>query len=204
MANDRPKEKVRDDTPTESGKHIDLGVEEDNYNEETRDKNHREEDVGQKGDVPKKSNRSEYYNEDDLQPPFPSQDTPIPATKKDAQAGGQKTTPTTLQHDRTKEHSYRPSREVGRGESRMGDSQRTHRTKEADSKELRHVQGKDLCFNATNGGRFKRTHNDTGSSAPKKLKSEDSRAPGRTKEDLRNYLQRKRQDAEVTSPVKPR
>ncbi|KAF5932151.1 hypothetical protein HYC85_028322 [Camellia sinensis] len=186
MANDRPKEKVGDDTPTESGKHIDLGIEEDNYNEETRDKNHREEDVGQEGDVPKKSDESKYYNKDDLQ------------------AGGQKTTPTTPQHDRTKEHSHRPSREVGRGESRRGDSQRTHRTKEADSKEHRHVQGKDLCFDATNGRRSKRTRNDTRSSAPKRLKSGDSQAPGRTKEDLRDYLQRKRQDAEVTSPVKPR
>ncbi|KAF5960554.1 hypothetical protein HYC85_001763 [Camellia sinensis] len=204
MANDRPKEKVGDDTPTENGKHIDLDVEEDNYNEETYDKNHGEEDVGQEGDVGKKSDRSKYYNEDDLQPPFPSQDTPIPAAKKDAQAGGQNTTPTTPQHDRTKEHSHRPSKEVGRGESRRGDSHRTHRTKEADSKEHRHVQGKDLYFDVTNGGRSKRTRNDTGNSAPKRLKSGDSRAPGRTKEDLRDYLQRKRQDAEVTSPVKPR
>ena len=73
MANDRQKEKVGDDTSTESGKHIDHGVEEDNYNEETRDKNHGEEDVDHEGDVPKKSDRSKYYNEDDLQPPFPSQ-----------------------------------------------------------------------------------------------------------------------------------
>ncbi|KAL7167618.1 hypothetical protein ACSBR2_038142 [Camellia fascicularis] len=119
MANDGQKEKVGNDTLTESGKHIDLDVEEDNCNEETRDKNHREEDVGQEGDVPKKSDRSEYYNEGDLQvwkdrclrrddeikaiankladpqtvvnflmqnniiqPPFPLQDTPIPAAKK--------------------------------------------------------------------------------------------------------------------------
>ncbi|GMQ10446.1 hypothetical protein CsSME_00053440 [Camellia sinensis var. sinensis] len=46
MANDGQKEKVGDDTPTESGKHIDLDVEEDNCNEETRDKNHRGKDVG--------------------------------------------------------------------------------------------------------------------------------------------------------------
>ncbi|GMP25859.1 hypothetical protein CsSME_00002524 [Camellia sinensis var. sinensis] len=67
MANDGQKEKVGDDTPTESGKHIDLDVEEDNCNEKTRDKNHREKDVGQEGDMPKKLDRSEYYNEDDLQ-----------------------------------------------------------------------------------------------------------------------------------------
>ncbi|KAF5931840.1 hypothetical protein HYC85_028011 [Camellia sinensis] len=45
MANNRQKEKVRDDTPTENGKHIDLDVEEDNCNEETRDKNHEGKDV---------------------------------------------------------------------------------------------------------------------------------------------------------------
>ena len=48
-------------------KHINLDVEEDNCNEETRDKNHGGKDVGQEGGVPKKSNRSRYYNEDNLQ-----------------------------------------------------------------------------------------------------------------------------------------
>ncbi|KAL7246385.1 hypothetical protein ACSBR2_001483 [Camellia fascicularis] len=67
MANDGQKEKVGDDTPTESGKHIDFDVEEDNCNEETRDTNHEGKDVGQKGGVPKKSDWSGYYNEDDLQ-----------------------------------------------------------------------------------------------------------------------------------------
>ncbi|KAL7221853.1 hypothetical protein ACSBR1_023740 [Camellia fascicularis] len=66
MANDGQKEKVGDDTPTESGKHIDLEVEEDNCNEEARDKNHGGKDVGQEGGVPKKSDRRWYYNEDDL------------------------------------------------------------------------------------------------------------------------------------------
>ncbi|KAL7186371.1 hypothetical protein ACSBR2_028169 [Camellia fascicularis] len=121
MANDGQKEKVGNDTPTESGKHIDLDVKEDNCNEKTRDKNHREKDVGREGGVPKKSDRSGYYNENDLQvwkdrclrrddeikgmvnklanlqtvvdflmqnnvmqPPFPLQDTPIPAAKKGA------------------------------------------------------------------------------------------------------------------------
>ncbi|KAL7181373.1 hypothetical protein ACSBR1_040288 [Camellia fascicularis] len=65
MANDGQKEKVGDDTPTGSEKHIDLDVEEDNCNEETRNKNHGENDVGQEGGVPKKSNRSGYYNEND-------------------------------------------------------------------------------------------------------------------------------------------
>ncbi|KAL7240225.1 hypothetical protein ACSBR2_005984 [Camellia fascicularis] len=148
MANNGQKEKVGDDTPTESGKHIDLEVEENKCNEEARDKNHRGKDVGQEGGVPKKSDRSGYYNEDDLQvwkdrclwrddeikgmankladlqmAPFPLQDTPIPAARKDTQTGGQKTTPTTPQHDRTKEHSHQPSREVGHGESQKTRSQ---------------------------------------------------------------------------------
>ena len=67
MANNGQKEKVGDDIPTESEKHIDLDVEEDNYNEETRDKRVGVEDIGQERDVSKKSDRSEYYNEDDLQ-----------------------------------------------------------------------------------------------------------------------------------------
>ncbi|KAL7252422.1 hypothetical protein ACSBR1_007081 [Camellia fascicularis] len=154
MANDRQKEKVGDDTPTESGKHIDLDVEEENCNEETPDKNHGGKDVGQEGGVPKKSDQSGYYNEDDLQiwkdrclrrddemkgmadkladlqtvvnflmqnnvmqPPFPLQDTPIPAAKKGAQKEGQKTVPTAPQHGGTKGYSHRPSREVGHGES---------------------------------------------------------------------------------------
>ncbi|KAL7192954.1 hypothetical protein ACSBR2_024712 [Camellia fascicularis] len=52
MANDGQKEKVGDDIPTGS---------------ETRDPNLGEKDIGKEGDVPKKSNRSRYYNEDDLQ-----------------------------------------------------------------------------------------------------------------------------------------
>ena len=67
MANDGQKEKVCDDFPTRSGKHVDLDVEEDNCNKETRDQNPREKDVGKEGDVPKKSDRDGYYNKDDLQ-----------------------------------------------------------------------------------------------------------------------------------------
>ncbi|KAL7197177.1 hypothetical protein ACSBR1_037074 [Camellia fascicularis] len=67
MANDGQKEKVGDDTPAESEKHIDLDVEKDNYNEETHDKNHGGKNVGQEGGIPKKSDRSGYYNKDDLQ-----------------------------------------------------------------------------------------------------------------------------------------
>ncbi|THG23652.1 hypothetical protein TEA_013741 [Camellia sinensis var. sinensis] len=67
MTNDGQKEKDGDDTFTESGKHIDLDVEEDNCNKETHDKNHRGKDIGQEIDEPKKTDRSGYYNEDDLQ-----------------------------------------------------------------------------------------------------------------------------------------
>ncbi|KAL7206170.1 hypothetical protein ACSBR2_018978 [Camellia fascicularis] len=66
MANDGQKEKVGDDIPTGNGKHIDLNVEEDNCNKETQDQNNREKDASQEGDVPKKSDRSGYYNEDDI------------------------------------------------------------------------------------------------------------------------------------------
>ncbi|KAL7201075.1 hypothetical protein ACSBR1_032891 [Camellia fascicularis] len=150
MASDGQKEKVGDDTPTRSGKPVDLDVKEDNCNKETHDKNHGGKDVGQEGDIPKKTDRSGYYNEDNLQvwkerclrrddevkdmanklanlqtlvnfmmqnnvmqQPFPLQDTPIPAAKKDAQKGGQKIVPVAPPYTRTKEHSHRPSREVG-------------------------------------------------------------------------------------------
>ncbi|KAL7239211.1 hypothetical protein ACSBR2_005159 [Camellia fascicularis] len=52
-----------------------------------------------------------------MQPSFPLEDTPIPAAKNDAQKGGQKAIPAVPQHDRAREHSHRPSREVGRGDS---------------------------------------------------------------------------------------
>ncbi|KAL7218441.1 hypothetical protein ACSBR2_011666 [Camellia fascicularis] len=66
MANNGQKKKIGDDIPTGSGKHFDSNIEEDNCNEETRDQNPGEKDIGQEGDVPKKSDRGEYYNEDDL------------------------------------------------------------------------------------------------------------------------------------------
>ncbi|XP_028110711.1 uncharacterized protein LOC114309208 [Camellia sinensis] len=55
-----------------------------------------------------------------------------------------------------------------------------------------------------NEEKSKRTHNETESNTPKRLKSVNSRAFGRTKEDLRDYLQKKWLNAEVTSPIKPR
>ena len=139
-----------------------------------------------------------------MQPPYPLQDTPMPAAN--AQKKGQKEIPEAPQHTRSGRHSHRPSREVGREEPRREESRRTHHAKEADPKEHRHVQGQVLCFDASNGEGSKRSHHEAGSSAPKRLKSKDSRAAGRSKEDLRDYLKRKRENAEVevTSPDKPR
>ncbi|KAL7214241.1 hypothetical protein ACSBR1_026620 [Camellia fascicularis] len=64
MASDRQKDKIGDDTPAGSGRPIDLDVEGDNRNTETRDQNHGVKDVGQEGNVP---DQSRYYNEDNLQ-----------------------------------------------------------------------------------------------------------------------------------------
>ncbi|KAL7188857.1 hypothetical protein ACSBR1_038669 [Camellia fascicularis] len=66
MANDGQKEKVGDDIPSGSGKHIDPNVEKENCNEEPQEKNPGGKDVGQEGDVPKKAGRGKYYNESDL------------------------------------------------------------------------------------------------------------------------------------------
>ncbi|KAL7164915.1 hypothetical protein ACSBR2_040749 [Camellia fascicularis] len=121
------------------------------------------------------------------QPPYPLHGTPIP--KVNTQKEGQ--IPIAPQHNRSRRHSHQTSREVGRGESGKEESQRTRRTKEADPKEHRDVQGQALCFNTSHGERSKRAHHEAESSVPKRLKSNDSRAPGRSKEDLRGYLKRK-------------
>ena len=78
--------------------------------------------------------------------------------------------------------------------------------KDPGHKEHRLVQGQALCFDTTHGERSKRAHHEAERSVPKRLKYRDSRAPGRSKEDLRYYLNRRQQnvEAEVTSPVKPR
>ncbi|KAL7239593.1 hypothetical protein ACSBR2_005487 [Camellia fascicularis] len=64
MANDGQNKKVRDTTPTGSERPVDVDVEEDNCNE---DQNHGVKDVGQEGNVPKKTDQSGYYNEGNLQ-----------------------------------------------------------------------------------------------------------------------------------------
>ena len=67
MANDGQKDQIRDNAPVGSGRPIDLDVEGDDRNTETRDQSHGVKDAGQKGDAPKTTDRSGYYNEDDLQ-----------------------------------------------------------------------------------------------------------------------------------------
>ncbi|KAL7262102.1 hypothetical protein ACSBR1_000478 [Camellia fascicularis] len=137
-----------------------------------------------------------------IQPPFPLHDTPIP--KVNTQKEGQ--IPIAPQHNRSRRHSHQTSGEAGRGESRREESQRIRRTKEADRKERRDVQGQALCFDTSHGERSKKAHHKAESSVPKRLKSNDSRALGRSKEDLIGYFKKKQQNAEVevTSPDKPR
>ena len=53
MASGGQKEKIEDDTPAGSGRPIELDVEGDNRNTETRNQNHSKKDVGQDGDVSK-------------------------------------------------------------------------------------------------------------------------------------------------------
>ncbi|KAL7246327.1 hypothetical protein ACSBR2_001439 [Camellia fascicularis] len=67
MANDGQKDQIGDNAPTGSGRPINLDVERDDRNTETRDQSHGVKDAGQEGNAPKTTNRSRYYNEDDLQ-----------------------------------------------------------------------------------------------------------------------------------------
>ncbi|KAL7232826.1 hypothetical protein ACSBR2_010773 [Camellia fascicularis] len=66
MASNEQKEKIGNDTLTENGRPIDPDVEGNNHNEETRDQNHGEKDIGQTGDTPKTADHGKYYNEDNL------------------------------------------------------------------------------------------------------------------------------------------
>ena len=124
-----------------------------------------------------------------MQPPYPLQDTPMPAAN--AQKQGQKAIPEAPQHNGSERHSHRPSREVGRREPRREESRRTQHAKEADPRGHRHVQGQALYFDTTHGEGSKRARHETECSIPKRLKSKDSRAPRRSKENLRDYLKRK-------------
>ena len=67
MASNGQRENIGGNTPAGSGRPIDLDVEGDNHNTETRDQNHSKKDASQDGDVPKKPDQSGYYNEGDFQ-----------------------------------------------------------------------------------------------------------------------------------------
>ncbi|KAL7261961.1 hypothetical protein ACSBR1_000370 [Camellia fascicularis] len=67
MANDGQKDQIGDNAPAGSGRPINLDVEGDDRNTETHDQSHGVKDAGQEGDAPKTTDRSGYYNEDDLQ-----------------------------------------------------------------------------------------------------------------------------------------
>ncbi|KAL7255500.1 hypothetical protein ACSBR1_009614 [Camellia fascicularis] len=67
MANDEQNDQIGDNAPAGSGRLINLDIEGNDRNTETRDQSHGVKDAGQEGDAPKTTDRSEYYNEDDLQ-----------------------------------------------------------------------------------------------------------------------------------------
>ena len=67
MANDGQKDQTGDNALARNRRSINLGVEGDNSNTETRDQSHGVKDTSQEGDAPKTTDRSGYYNEDNLQ-----------------------------------------------------------------------------------------------------------------------------------------
>ncbi|KAL7164929.1 hypothetical protein ACSBR2_040760 [Camellia fascicularis] len=184
MANDEQQEKIGDDIPCGSGKHADPNIEEENHNEGTWDQN-----PGKK-DMPEEGWRDEGNGKQVGRPAIGCQlhdaeqchattvsiegHTNSSVQEQRPRKGGQKVIPAVPQHDKVKECSHRPSREAGRAESMRRESQKTPRTKGTYVKEHRYVQGKELCFDTVNEEKSKMTHNDTGSSAPKRLKSVDN------------------------------
>ncbi|KAL7240078.1 hypothetical protein ACSBR2_005862 [Camellia fascicularis] len=67
MANNEQGEKIGDDIPSGGGKFANLNMEEENRNEGARDQNPGENNIGQKGDAPKKAGREKYYRKSNLQ-----------------------------------------------------------------------------------------------------------------------------------------
>ncbi|KAL7216524.1 hypothetical protein ACSBR1_028466 [Camellia fascicularis] len=67
MANNGHEEKIMDDINTKSCEHTDPNVWKDNRNDEAKDVNPKEKDVGKEDNAPKEGGRDEYYNESDLQ-----------------------------------------------------------------------------------------------------------------------------------------
>ncbi|KAL7184526.1 hypothetical protein ACSBR2_026646 [Camellia fascicularis] len=64
MASNGQKEKIGDDALTGNGRPIDPDIEGNNHNEETRDQNHGEKDIGQTGDAPKNADQGRYGRTD--------------------------------------------------------------------------------------------------------------------------------------------
>ncbi|KAL7170990.1 hypothetical protein ACSBR2_035782 [Camellia fascicularis] len=166
------------------------------------DQNPGDKDVGKEGDAPKKSGRDEYYNESNLQvwkdrclrrddeikgmankladlqsvvsfmmqnnvmqPPFPLQDMPMlrKGGRKQSRSMARKRSTHISLHGRSGEESR--SKVTRRGHLVPGE----HMSK---NPEISREKG--LCFDTVNEEKSKRTHNDTESSAPKRLKSADS------------------------------
>lgn len=67
MANNEQGENIRDDIPNGGGKLANLNMEKENRNEGARDQNPGENNIGQKGDAPKKAGRDKYYSKSNLQ-----------------------------------------------------------------------------------------------------------------------------------------
>ena len=67
MANNGQKDQIRDNAHAGSGRPNDIDDEGNDRNSETRDQSHGVKDAGQEGDALKTTDRSGYYNEDDLQ-----------------------------------------------------------------------------------------------------------------------------------------
>ena len=67
MASNSQRERIGNDTPVGGGRPVDPNTREGDHNEEVRDQNHAEKDVGQGGDASKRADKGRYYNEDDLQ-----------------------------------------------------------------------------------------------------------------------------------------
>ncbi|CAL5372781.1 unnamed protein product [Camellia sinensis] len=135
-----------------------------------------------------------------MQLKLPLPKTPTLAANTNTQKKGLATVPTIPQHEKRPGTSHRRSQNAGQIESRQEESQTTLRTKETQVRGSRQVHEQGLYFDdVADVEKSKKMHPNIGSNAPKRLKSIDSRAPRRSKEDLRDYLQRKRQDAEITS-----
>ncbi|KAL7219456.1 hypothetical protein ACSBR2_012497 [Camellia fascicularis] len=67
MADNRQKEKIRDDIYSENEEHADPNVGKEPRNEGTKDPNPGKKDAGIEDNILKKGSRDKYYNESNLQ-----------------------------------------------------------------------------------------------------------------------------------------